>query len=238
LFHESPYLPQGESNLIATRISRIASLIAAAAILTACGTSTGGFGLPWIKQGPGNTPEEARADREAKARSDVPAAQAPQPARAPQPAPSAAQAPVNSRQIEVAPELVAQSPPPPRTPAQAAAASAGSAASYTQGTRYGDLVFVSGQIALDYGTGQLRGTTVEEQTRQAMENVRGVLESHRLTFANVVSVTVYLKELNDFRGMNTAYESFFRGALPARSVVAVSRLPRDALVEIAVIAGR
>ncbi len=145
---------------------------------------------------------------------------------------------MNSRQIEVAPDLVAQTPPPPRTPAQAAAATAGSAASYTQATRYGDLVFVSGQIALDYGSGQLRGTTVEEQTRAAMENVRAVLESHRLTFANVVSVTVYLKELNDFRGMNVAYESFFRGALPARSVVAVSRLPRDALVEVSVIAGR
>jgi 2-iminobutanoate/2-iminopropanoate deaminase len=145
---------------------------------------------------------------------------------------------VNTRQIEVAPELVAQTPPPPRTPAQVSAASAGSAASYTQGTRYGDLVFVSGQIALDAGSGQLRGTTIEEQTRQVMENLRGVLESHRLTFANVVSVTVYLKEINDFRGMNSAYESYFRGALPARSVVAVSRLPRDALVEISLIAGR
>jgi 2-iminobutanoate/2-iminopropanoate deaminase len=145
---------------------------------------------------------------------------------------------MNTRQIEVAPELVAQTPPPPRTPAQVSAASAGSAASYTQGTRYGDLVFVSGQIALDASSGQMRGTTIDEQTRQVMENLRAVLESHRLTFANVVSVTVYLKEINDFRAMNSAYESYFRGALPARSVVAVSRLPRDALVEISLIAGR
>jgi len=216
--------------LIAHRISRI-SIAAAAFIVAAC--ATGGIGLPWVKQGPGNTAEEGRAQREAQARGE-PAPRAPQPA----PAPSAAAAPVNSRQIEVAPELVAQSPPPPRTPAQVSAASAGTAASYTQGTRYGDLVFISGQIALDMGTSQIRGTTIEDQTRQVMENLRGVLESHRLTFANVVSVTVYLKEINDFRGMNSAYESYFRGALPARSVVAVSRLPRDALVEISVIAGR
>jgi len=216
--------------LIAHRISRI-SIAAAAFIVAAC--ATGGIGLPWVKQGPGNTAEEGRAQREAQARGE-PAPRAPQPA----PAPSAAAAPVNSRQIEVAPELVAQSPPPPRTPAQVSAASAGTAASYTQGTRYGDLVFISGQIALDMSTSQIRGTTIEDQTRQVMENLRGVLESHRLTFANVVSVTVYLKEINDFRGMNSAYESYFRGALPARSVVAVSRLPRDALVEISVIAGR
>ena len=220
--------------MIAHRISRI-SIAAAAFIVAAC--ATGGIGLPWVKQGPGNTAEEGRAQREAQARGE-PAPQARAPQAAPAPAPSAAAAPVNSRQIEVAPELVAQSPPPPRTPAQVSAASAGTAASYTQGTRYGDLVFISGQIALDMGTSQIRGTTIEDQTRQVMENLRGVLESHRLTFANVVSVTVYLKEINDFRGMNSAYESYFRGALPARSVVAVSRLPRDALVEISVIAGR
>jgi 2-iminobutanoate/2-iminopropanoate deaminase len=220
--------------LIATRISRFTTFIAATLLVAGCGTTTGGFGIPWVKQGPGNTPEEARAERESRARGETAAPQA----RAPEPAPSAAAAPASTRRMEVAPDLVAQSPPPPRTPAQAAAASGGSAASYTQGTRYGDLVFVSGQIALDYGSGQLRGATVEEQTRQVMDNIRAVLESHRLTFANVVSVTVYLKELNDFRGMNAAYESYFRGALPARSVVAVSRLPRDALVEISVIAGR
>ena len=224
--------------MIATRLSCITAILAAALTVAGCGTSSGGIGIPWVKQGPGNTPEEGRASREAQARGDAPPAPRSSPAPAPAAQPSVAQAPATTRQIEVAPELVAQTPPPPRTPAQAAAASGGSASSYTQGTRYGDLVFISGQIALDYGSGQLRGTTAEEQTRQVMENIRGVLESHKLTLANVVSVTVYLKELNDFRGMNATYESFFRGALPARSVVAVSRLPRDALVEISVIAGR
>lgn len=207
-----------------------ASLIALTSVVAAC--STGGKGpagiLPWIPQGPGNTAEDVRAEREAKARGEAP----PQAAR-----PAAPPEPVAGRRIEVAPDLVAQSPPPPRTPAQQATAAA-SAASYTQGTRYGDLVFVSGQIALDMQSNQMRGTTIEEQTRQAMENLRAVLESHRLTFANVVSVTVYLKDLNDFRGMNTAYESYFRGALPARSVVEVARIPRGGLIEISAIAGR
>jgi len=216
--------------LIAKTIARCI-LVATPLMLGACGTPVGGL-IPWVPQGPGITPEEARAQREAKARGE------PVPAPAPAPAAARAPEPASTRRMEVAPDLVAQSPPPPRSPAQQAAASAGSAASYTQGTRYGDLVFVSGQIALDMQSNQLRGATIDEQTRATMENIRAVLESHRLTFANVVSVTVFLKDLNDFRGMNAAYETYFRAALPARSVVAVSRLPRDALVEISVIAGR
>jgi len=71
-----------------------------------------------------------------------------------------------------------------------------------------------------------------------MENIRAILEAHRLTLANVVSVTVYMKDLGEFRAMDDVYETFFRGTLPSRSVVQVSRLPREALVEISVIAGR
>jgi 2-iminobutanoate/2-iminopropanoate deaminase len=211
---------------------RIARCISIASITLAAGCSTGPMkGLvPWIPQGPGNTPEDARAQREAQARGEPAPAPAPQ-ARAPQPAPA------STRRMEVAPDLVAQSPPPPRSAAEMASAAA-SAASYTQGTRYGDLVFVSGQIALDSRSNQLHGATIDEQTRQAMENIRAVLDSHRLNFSNVVSVTVYLRDMADFRGMNAAYESYFRGALPARSVVAVSQLPRGALVEISAIAGR
>lgn len=206
-----------------------AALIALTSLVAACSGGKGPGGLlPWIPQGPGNTPGEARAEREAQAR------ETPQPATPLASRPAEA---VPGRRIEVAPDLVAQSAPPPRTAAQQGAAG-GTAASYTQGTRYGDLVFVSGQIALDLQSNQMRGTTIEEQTRAAMDNLRAVLESHRLTLANVVSVTVYLKELNDFRGMNAVYESYFRGALPARSVVQVARIPRDGLVEISAIAGR
>jgi 2-iminobutanoate/2-iminopropanoate deaminase len=236
LFHESLHRFAKGIHLSIAKCSRLTLSIVLAALVTACGTPMGGL-IPWVPQGPGNTAEEGRAQREAKARGET------QPAPAPAPAPAAAAAPatpapVATRQMEVAPDLV---PPPPRTPAQQAAASAGSAgsaASYTQGTRYGDLVFISGQIALDPQSNQLRGATVDEQTRQVMENIRGVLESHRLTFANLVSVTVYLKDINDFRGMNTTYESYFRGALPARSVVSVAQLPRGGLIEVSAIAGR
>jgi len=109
---------------------------------------------------------------------------------------------------------------------------------YTQGSRYGDLVFVSGQIGMDLRSTQMVGDKIEDQTRQAMENIRAVLEAHRLTMANIVSVTVYLKDMAQFRGMDETYEKYFRASLPARSVVEVARLPRGALVEIAVIAGR
>jgi len=109
---------------------------------------------------------------------------------------------------------------------------------YTQATRYGDLLFVSGQIGIDARTKQMASDKIEDQTRQVMENIRAVLDAHRLTMANVVSVTVYVKDLTQFRAMDDTYETFFRTALPARSVVEVSRLPRGALVEISVIAGR
>ena len=146
-----------------------------------------------------------------------------------------------------APRTAQAQPATPRPAAPAPAASSQGIANpmpsaalggYTQASRYGDLLFVSGQIGLDPVSNQMRGTTVADQTRQVMENIRSILEAHRLTMANVVSVTVYMKELNEFRAMDDVYESYFRGNLPARSVVQVSRLPRDALVEIAVIAGR
>jgi 2-iminobutanoate/2-iminopropanoate deaminase len=227
LFHESLHRFAKGIHLIAKCIARITSVLLAT-LATACGTPMSGL-VPWVPQGPGNTAEDARAQREAKARGEAAPAPAPRPA---------SPEPVATRRMEVAPDLVAQNAPPPRSPAQQAAASAGSAASYTQGTRYGDLLFVSGQIALEANSNQMRGTTIEEQTRQVMENVRAVLESHRLTVANLVSVTVYLKDINDFRGMNATYESYFRGALPARSVVAVTQLPRGALIEVSAIAGR
>jgi 2-iminobutanoate/2-iminopropanoate deaminase len=79
---------------------------------------------------------------------------------------------------------------------------------------------------------------VEEQTRVAMDNIRLILESHRMTMANLVSVTVYVKKLGDVRAISNVYESYFRGTPPARSIVEVSALPRNALVEISAVAGR
>jgi 2-iminobutanoate/2-iminopropanoate deaminase len=166
-----------------------------------------------VPQGPGKSAEEARAEREG-VRAPAPRA-AVKPERDP--------APVAAKKEEA--------PLPPAT-------SRAGLETYAQGSRYGDLLFVSGQIALDSRTSQLVGTRIDEQTRQALENIRAVLESHRLTLANVVSITVYLKDINDFRGMDGVYETYFRGGHPARSVVEVARLPRGALVQISVIAGR
>jgi 2-iminobutanoate/2-iminopropanoate deaminase len=214
--------------LIARKVLGLGLLLCAGVI---AGCSSTGIGLPWIPQGPGGAAEPKGASREAPP-ANAPVAAAP---RAPEPAPP-------GRKIDVSPDLIAQTAPPPRTPAEQAAAmealKASGPSAYTQATRYGDLVFVSGQIALDGGTNQIRGTSIEEQTRQVMENLRAILEAHRLNMANVVSVTVYLTSLNDFRGMNHVYESYFRGGLPSRSVVEVVRLPRGALIEISLVAGK
>lgn len=151
-------------------------------------------------------------------------------------APPAASAPT----LAVAPPA-APSPPPSPSPATGAASARAAPAlsNYTQVRRYGDLYFVSGQIALDPASGRFDGAAqVEAQTRAAMENVRRVLEDEHLTLANVVSATVYLRDINDLVVMDSAYESFFRSQVPARTVVEATNLPRGARVEVAVIAGR
>ncbi len=110
---------------------------------------------------------------------------------------------------------------------------------YTQASRYGDLLFISGQIGNDVRTGAFNaGQDIDAQTRQAMENLRAILENNRLTMANVVSVTVYLASINQLASVDRVYHGFFKGTPPARTVVEVAHLPRGALVEISAIAGR
>lgn len=182
----------------------------------------------WVPQGPGGTTQDARNPQSTQEAQAAAAASAPAPAPAP------------SRRLDVSPDLVAQSAPPPAPRAAAPAPGAEiPLGGYTQATRYGDLVFISGQIPMDLRTNNLvQSTNIEDQTRQAMENLRTVLEAHRLTMANVVATTVYLKNINDFAGMDRIYDSFFKGTPPSRSVVEVARLPRGVLVEISAIAGR
>ena len=197
--------------------------------LSACTTGTI-TGRGWIPNAPGDVPAEkeevARRPPPPPARTAAaPAAPVAEPATSPFRAPPAGAA---------APRAA----PAASAPAPASAASPASAAGgYTQATRYGDLLFLSGQIAVD-SRNQMVGEKVEDQTRQVMENIRQVLEANRLTMANVVSVTVYMKDLAQFRAMDDVYDGYFKGALPARSVVEVNRLPRGALVEISVVAGR
>ncbi|MCS7338380.1 MAG: RidA family protein [Verrucomicrobiae bacterium] len=107
---------------------------------------------------------------------------------------------------------------------------------YSVAVRVGDLLFCSGQIALDPATGQLVGDDIRTQTERVMQNIKAILEDQRLTLANVVKTTVYLTDLDDFAGMNEVYAKYFAADYPARSTVEVSALPRGAKVEIEVIA--
>ncbi len=109
---------------------------------------------------------------------------------------------------------------------------------YSQAVRAGDLVFCSGQIALDAATGALVGEgDVAAQTRRVMENLGAVLEAAGASFDSVVKTTIFVKDLNDFVAVNEVYASFFGDAPPpARATVEVSRLPKDVLVEIDAIA--
>lgn len=109
---------------------------------------------------------------------------------------------------------------------------------YSQGVRAGDLFFVSGQIPLDPATGTVVGTSAAEQTKRVMDNIAAILAANGMSMANVVSTTVYLRDLQDFSAMNTVYATYFGGNPPARATVQVARLPRDVTVEIAAVAMR
>lgn len=110
---------------------------------------------------------------------------------------------------------------------------------YSQGIAAGSVVYVSGQIPLDPATGEVRAKTIEDQTRRVMDNIAAILAAKGLTMSNVVSTTVYLRDLGDFAAMNAVYGTYFTaGPAPARATVQVARLPRDVAVEISAIAVR
>jgi 2-iminobutanoate/2-iminopropanoate deaminase len=110
---------------------------------------------------------------------------------------------------------------------------------YSQAIRIGSFVFTSGQVALDPASGQMEPGGIEAQTHRVLKNLRAVLDASGLTLANVVKTTVYLKDMSHFAAMNAVYAQYFEREeipAPARSTVEVARLPKDALVEIDVIA--
>jgi 2-iminobutanoate/2-iminopropanoate deaminase len=107
---------------------------------------------------------------------------------------------------------------------------------YSQAIASGDLVFCSGQIALDPANGELVDGGIAEQTGRAFENLRGVLEAAGASLDDVVKTTVFLASMDDFPAMNDVYEKFFAADPPARSTVAVKTLPKNALFEIEAIA--
>ncbi len=106
---------------------------------------------------------------------------------------------------------------------------------YSQGYITGNLLFASGQVALDPATGEIVGSTIEEQTEQVMKNVGGILEAAGLTYANVVKTTCFLADMNDFAAFNEIYGKYFTEK-PARSCVAVKTIPKNLLCEVEVIA--
>lgn len=106
---------------------------------------------------------------------------------------------------------------------------------YSQGKVVGNLVFFSGQIALDPSTGEVKGTTIEEQTNCICENIGELLKEVGCTFDSVVKTTCFLAEMSDFAAFNGVYGEYFTSK-PARSCVAVKALPKNVLAEIEVIA--
>ncbi|MGH7540247.1 MAG: RidA family protein [Gemmatimonadota bacterium] len=109
---------------------------------------------------------------------------------------------------------------------------------YSQGYWAGTLFFSAGQIGLDPETGELAGPDVTSQARRALANLAAVLEAAGLSLADVVKTTVFLADMDEFATVNEIYGAHFEAPYPARSTVAAARLPRDARVEIEVIARR
>jgi 2-iminobutanoate/2-iminopropanoate deaminase len=107
---------------------------------------------------------------------------------------------------------------------------------YSHAIQSGDLVFCSGQTPLDPATMELVGSSIEQQTEQALANLETVLNGLGLSLQNVVKTTVYLKDMADFAGMNEVYGRVFAPHRPARTTISVKQNPLDALVEIECIA--
>jgi 2-iminobutanoate/2-iminopropanoate deaminase len=107
---------------------------------------------------------------------------------------------------------------------------------YSQAIRAGSLLFVSGQIPLDPVTGQMVEGSVADQTHRVFKNLGAILEAAGTSFDHVVRTTVYLADMNDFAAMNEVYGTYFASPAPARATVQAARLPRDARLEIDLIA--
>ncbi len=107
---------------------------------------------------------------------------------------------------------------------------------YSQAIKTNGMLFASGQIPIDPATGNIVSGGIENQALQAFNNVRNLLEAAGTTMSNVVKVTVFMADMNDFATVNTIYAQYFTEPYPARSAVAVKALPKGALIEVEVIA--
>jgi len=107
---------------------------------------------------------------------------------------------------------------------------------YSQAIRAGQFLFVSGQVPIDPGTGELVHGSIGDQTARVLQNIGEILKAGGASFPQVVRTTVYLADLGDFAAMNEVYATFFATPQPARSTIQAARLPRDARIEVDVIA--
>lgn len=109
---------------------------------------------------------------------------------------------------------------------------------YSQGIQIGEFIYTSGQIPIDPATGTFAEGGIKEQTRQSLQNIKAILEEAGSSMDKVVKTTVFLADMNDFADMNSVYAEFFSEPYPARSAVAVKTLPKNALIEIEIVATR
>ncbi|MFQ5963639.1 MAG: RidA family protein [Candidatus Scalinduaceae bacterium] len=107
---------------------------------------------------------------------------------------------------------------------------------YSQAIRFDNLVFVSGQIPIDPKSGDILKDNIKEQTKQVLENLKNILEASGSSLQNVLRTTIYLTKIENYTMINETYAQYFEGSPPARSTVQVSRLPKDANIEIDAIA--
>lgn len=107
---------------------------------------------------------------------------------------------------------------------------------YSHGVLHGNMLFVSGQVGKHPVTGELMLADISTETKQVMENVKGILTDAGMDFTNIVKTTIFLTDMNDFAAVNEVYGSYFKGDYPARETVQVSKLPLNVNVEISVTA--
>lgn len=112
----------------------------------------------------------------------------------------------------------------------------GAVGPYCQAVQVGDMIFTSGQLAIDPANGNLINDDIEKATRRSLDNVKAILEEAGSSLEKVVKTTIFLDDMNNFAKVNEVYGEYFSNHKPARSCVQVARLPKDAIVEIEVIA--
>ena len=110
--------------------------------------------------------------------------------------------------------------------------------SYSQAVRHGNLLYTSGQVSMEVNTNKVVGSTIEEQTKKTLENLKAVVETAGFSLSDVLKTTVFLKRASDFQGMVRIYETYFKSNPPARTTIEGAMMHPDLLVEIEAVAYR